>query len=410
MLTYYDLQQEVKRGAIRDQAGTVYDTAVRNVINRSLLRLSREAGWRSMRRKQYFSTKTSYTTGSGAVTATNASKNVTIIGATLLTDSIEIGRRIKISGSNIYYIIREITGEDTLVLDQNYGGTTTAVGTYEIYPQEEYNLPIQSGHRMFMWHEAYGYPYMMGYIPDQSFYQLGAQNVESGVPTNYRMWGADMVIEQLRAASTITVVSSNALDTGIDITVFGTVSGYPDYEVIATNSTDGTTTATGSKSFSKIERVVKSDSTVGRITVTGNSTNTTVAVIPVGDVTKGIKYSKVQLWPLPDTAFDMNVQYYKDPYFLVNEGDIHELGSEFDQAIIFLSIAILKYENNQDEGDKFAALYKDELRTLRKTNMDKIDWLPRLLRAKDSQGPGGLMINRYLSYNQIGANYGPTVW
>ena len=409
MFTYKQLQDEIKRGALRDQGGTVYDTAVRNIINRALLRLNREAGWRSMRKKAYLTTKTSYTTGSGAVTATNGSTAVTITGATLLTDGIQRGRRIKISGSGLYYIIRQITGETTLVLDRNYDGTTTATGTYEIYPQEEYNLPIQAGHRLFLWHEAYGYPYIIRYVPDQSFYETGVQNVDKNVPTNYRMWGEDMVIEQVRTPSVISVVSSDASDSAIPVTVFGVVSGYPDYEIINTNSTSGTTISSGTKVFSSVERVVKGATTVGRITVTANTASTTVAVIPTGSSTLGIRYRKIQLWPLPNTAFDINAQYYKDPYFLVNDGDIHELGAEFDQAIIYLSIAILKYENNQDEGDKFAALYKNEIRSLRTTNADKIDWLPRLRKPKDSHGPDGILVNRWLSYSQVGSNYGPVV-
>ena len=95
---------------------------------------------------------------------------------------------------------------------------------------------------------------------------------------------------------------------------------------------------------------------------------------------------------------------------MVNDGDIHELGGEFDQAIIYLAIAILKYENNQDEGDKFIGLYKDEVRNLKRTNVDKIDWLPRLKRAKNSQGPDGILVNRWLSYQQVGSDYGPYLY
>ena len=33
----------------------------------------------------------------------------------------------------------------------------------------------------------------------------------------------------------------------------------------------------------------------------------------------------------------MNVKYYKDAYRLVNTGDVHDLGQDFDEAIILLS-------------------------------------------------------------------------
>jgi len=408
MFTFSEIQSEVKRGAIRDQSGTVFDDGIKNVINRALFRLNREAPWRPMRRKSYFETVTTYTTGSGAVSATNDSRNITVTGATFLTDGVQIGRRIKISGSGRYYQIREITGETTLVLDREYDGTTTTSGTYSILAQEEYNMTLQGGHRMFMWHEEYGYPYQMIYITDQDFYVSGLHVTTEAIPLYYRMWGQDMVIEQVRTPSTISVVSSDATDVSIPITVFGIVSGYPDYEIISTNGANGTTTATGSKTFDSVERVSKAQSTDGRITVTANSGDTTISVIPVGEQTWGTIYRKIQLYPLPNTVFPMNVQYYKDPYKLVNDGDVHELGGEFDQSLIYMAIAILKYENNQSEGDKFTGLYVDEVKKLRRSMMDKIDWFPTLKRPKDSrQTSTVLKVHPYLGYQQVGSQYGP---
>jgi hypothetical protein len=220
------------------------------------------------------------------------------------------------------------------------------------------------------------------------------------------MWGEDMVLEQPTQATTFYLKSSDSDDQGIDVTIFGTVSSYPDYEVITTDGTDGTTTVNGSKSFSHVDRTVKDATTDGRITVTTTDGNTNIAVIPAGDVTAGIMYKKVQLWPLPDSAFDMQVQYYKDPYRLVNTDDVHELGQEFDEAIILLSVAKIKYQDSQKEGDRFLGLYKDEIRNLRKTNMDKIDWFPSL-RRPTLHRTAGTRAHPFLLYRQAGSNFGP---
>jgi len=406
MLTFADLQDEVKRRATRDQAGTTFTTAVKNTINMSLFRLAREANWRQLRRSAYFTTETSYTTGSGAVSVTNGSKSVTVTGATFLTDNIKIGRKIKFGGSSTYYTIRTITGETTLTIDQNYNGTTSTTETYSILPTEEYNLPIQASHKVFMWHRAYGYPYKMDFVTDQDFRNRSVNDTTVDTPICYRMWGEDTVIEQPLQASVLRVYSSSSADTALPITVFGTVSGYPDFEIITTNASNGTTAVSGSKSFTSIDRVIKGSTSTGRITVDCNSANTTVAVLPVGDTTGSIQYRKAQLWPLPSAVIDINIQYYKEPYRLVNDVDIHELGQEFDEAIILLSTAKLKYEQNQDEGDKFYALYKDELASLRRLYMDKIDWLERLQRPSQQRKS---YFSKYLSYRQIGSNYGPTV-
>lgn len=402
-LTYSDLQIEVKRRAQKDSGGSTFDNAIKNIINTSLFRVSREALWRPLRRKTTFDTVTTYNTGSGAGTFTNGTKNVTVTGATFISDGIKVGRRISLSGDSNVFTIRTITGETTLTIDKNYGGTTTSVGTYSILAQEEYNLPIQAGHKVFLWHEQWGYPFQLTYVPDQEFFGSGVQNTEESVPVAYRMWGEDMVIGQPLQASVVTIVSSSASDNTGSVTVFGVVSGYPDYETINMN---GTTSAAGSKSFTSIERVVKSGSTIGRVTVTTNSGNNTVAVLPVGDTTGGILYKKIQLFPLPNEIMPINVQYYKDPFRLVNDEDIHELGQEFDEAIILLATSKMKYENNQTEGDKFYALYQDEIRSLRRTNSDKIDWFPK-------QGRPNLgrvsMVHPQLSYGQVGSHYGRRV-
>ena len=409
MFLFSDLVSEVKRRATRDQSGTTFDTAVKNIINTSLFRLSREGMWRPLRRKGKITTVTSYTTGSGAVAVTEDSTAVTITGATLLTDNVRIGRYIKIQGSGTYFKIATITGETTLTLDKVWDADTDTDATYEILPQEEYNLPIQVGHKMFLWHREYGVPKAIDYIPDHSFYTSGIQDVTKGVPEIYRMWGEDMVREQLLEASTISVYSSAAADSTKEITIFGNVAGYPDYETITTTST-ATTRVTGSKSFQTVERIVKNATTTGRITVeanlVGTAASTTLAVLPVGDTTAGIQYRKIQLYPLPDTAFDIYVQSYKEPYKLVNDNDVHELGQDFDEALILLSVAKIKYETSQTEGDKWFGMYKDELKGLRKTNADKIDWFPTLNKPNQSNTS---MVHPNLSYQQVGSYYGRKV-
>lgn len=409
MFTFSELQNEVKRRATLNEGGTTFDTAVKNILNASLYRLSREGKWRVLRRTGSFDTVTSYTTGTGAVSVTEDSKNVSVTGATFITDNIQPGRLVSLGGSSKVYTIKTITSETAFTVDIDYDGDTSTEQSYEIYPQEVYNLPIQASHRTFLWHRQWGYPYQLDFMTDQDFYSRGFDDKEKNIPIAYRMWGSDMIINQVKSASAISIISSSASDTSQKVTVFGTVSGYPDYEQLNLN---GTSTVTGSKSFSSVERIIKNDSTTGRITVKADSGNTTLSVLPVGDTTLGILYRKVRLWPLPNSVFPMQVYYYKDPYALVNDEDVHELGSDFDEALILLSVAKLKFEQNIDEGDKFLGLYKDEVKNLKKTNIDKIDFLPSLLKAKDSRqslNASRMMVRPNLSYSQVGSYFGRKV-
>lgn len=403
---FSDLKSEVKRRATKNQGGDQFNTGIANVINTSIWRVSREARWRSLRRTATFDTVTTYSTGSGAVSLTNGSASVTVTGATLVTNNITIGRYVTFSGSSKSFKILTITGETTFTIDQLYDGTTRTTGTYSIYPQEEYTLPIQIGHSAFFWHRAYGYPTPLNYIPTQKFYESSTLDLVTNIPQGYRMWGMNSLIEQTLASSVVTISSSSNYDTSIGVTVFGTVSGYPDYEIITTNGSDGTTATAGSKSFSSIERITKNQTTVGRITCTANTGNTILTVLPVGGTTTGPYYTKIQLYPLPNAIIPINCFYYKLPYQLINDGDVSELGEEFSEAIILLATAKMKAEQNMKEDADYFKFYQDEISSLRKTNVDKIDWDIKLER------PGNSFANMFtggLRYAQIGSGgmYGP---
>jgi hypothetical protein len=403
--SFSDLQAEVKRRSTLDQGGTTFDTATKNIINTSLWRVAREAKWRSLRRTATFNTVAPYSTGTAS--CTNGSNSVTLSGSLLLSNDTHVGRYITFSGSSKFFKITAISSNTALSIDQDYDGTTDSGLTYSILGQEEYTLPIQIGHSAFLWHRGYGWPLKMEYVPTQEFYGAGVIDTLQNVPTTYRMWGCDSAIEQPKSQSVISISSSSSSDTSISVTVFGTVSGYPDYEIITTNASNGTTASAGSKSFTYVERIVKNQNTVGRITLTANTASTTVGVLPVGNTTTGPYYTKVQLYPLPTTVFPINVFYYKKPYQLVNDGDVHELGEDFNEAIILLSVAKMNAAQNKKEDADFFKLYQDEINNLKSTNVDKIDWRVVLQRPDfDSSS----MFTGGLRYAQIGNSgmFGPS--
>ena len=402
--TYLELQQEVKRRATRDQGGTQFDTAIKNAINTSLFRLSRECPWLQMRRKHTFPTVGLYTTGT--LTAVNGSNSFTGDGTAFLTN-MTVGRRMKIGSSTQRYVVTEINSDTTFKTNLSYDGTGASGLSYTLYGQEEYNMPEQLGRVGLIWHEKLGFPYQMEFTTDLEFYSASSPIENQYIPIYYRMWGENWAIQQPFEASVVTVSSSSAADVSKSITVFGEVAGYPDSETILTDDTDGTTNSSGAKLFSSIERVTKNATTAGRITVSTNSGSATTAVLPTGITTSGVQYRKIQVWPLPSDVFNINVQYYKEPYRLVGDNDVHELGMEFDEAIILLASAKIKYAENQKEGNNFFSLYKDELAVLRRYNMDRnLDWRPTLKRPSQRRGRRGFL-NKNIVWDQLGGNYGP---
>ncbi len=102
----------------------------------------------------------------------------------------------------------------------------------------------------------------------------------------------------------------------------------------------------------------------------------------------------------------MKVHFYKLPYALVTAADVHELGDEFNEAIILLATYRIKYEQGQiPDGDKIKSAYKDELKRLKKSNSDKIDFAPTLRRGNRGVTDG--LVHPHLAFRQVGADFGP---
>lgn len=379
---FSDLKTEVKRRATKNQGGTQFDTGIANVINTSMWRVAREARWRTLRRTTTFNTIAAYSTGTATVT--NGSVSVTLSGGTTTSGHSDIGRYVKFNGSAKYFKVATITSNSAFTLDQAFDGTSASGVSYSFMGKEEYVLPIQIGHSAFFWHRQYGRPYQMIYNPAQEFYTSGALDIMTNIPVNYRMWGAQSTLATITTPSTITLNSSSTTDTSIAVTIFGIVNGQPDYEIINTNGSDGTTSVVGLKSFSSVDRISKNQNTTGVISVYQTTLLIQIGALPVGNTTTGPMSTRIQLYPLPNAAFPINCFYYKLPFQLVNDGDVTELGEEFSEAIILLATAKLKAEQNQSEDVDYFRFYTDEIESLRKVNVDKIDWAMELKRPKGS--------------------------
>ncbi len=414
-LVFKDLRDEVLRRSTRDQAGTQFNTAANNLINMALIRIANEAPWRALRLTATIDTYPPHTTG----TVTVAKDSKTWTGAStpawLTSANARKGRRIKVTSdgtgtgqaSNILFRIDTITADTTLTTERVYDVNGDSTMTYKILGREDYTLPPQTGRLAMIWHEGFGFPFAMRFVTDREFFDSRTDFDRSDTPTTYRMWTEDWVLEQPKAASVMRIASSDSDDKSIDVMIHGIVSDYPDSEKITTNSSDGTTAVSGSKSFTRVDRVTKDADTDGRITVDADSANTTVATIPAGDIMAGAQYKHIQIFPSPDDTYVLNIWYYKDPARLVEDEDIHELGPDFDEVIVLLATSKLQAEQSKDDLEKFFALYNAELKILRRKNADKLDWLPRLQRPRQSNF-GNARLARHLTFAQIGSKFGPS--
>ncbi len=173
-----------------------------------------------------------------------------------------------------------------------------------------------------------------------------------------------------------------------------------------------TGTGTGAPSASGI--LTKVSSATGDTTISFSAStvqNVTISQLPVGMTTTGPQYTKVQVYPLPNYVFPIYVNYYKLPYQLVNATDVPELGEDFSEAIILLSVAKLKAEQNlTQDAANFMNLFNDEIKSLKQTNLDKIDFKAILkLPGEDSndQYTGGLRFSQIGGTGQYGGSWSP---
>lgn len=179
-------------------------------------------------------------------------------------------------------------------------------------------------------------------------------------------------------------------------------------------SMTGTFTMTGSGAPLTSGTLTKISSPTGDSSIVFSSValqQVTIGQLPVGLTTTGPMYTKIQVYPLPNWVFPIYVNYYKLPYQLVNSTDVPELGEDFSEAIILLSCAKLKAEQNMtNDAMNFMNMYKDEIDSLKKTNLDKIDFKAVLkLPGEDSndQFTGGLRFSQIGGSGQYGGSWSP---
>ncbi len=371
-MKFSDLITEVRRRTLTDSGGATFETQAKRWLNLAQQHIRGEALWKILRLKRTFSTVGNYTTGT-IDAITNGATTVNGTDTLWVTGGIIPGRRIKINDDTQSRVIATVTAEGTLTLESGYGGTTSSTGslTYTILGEEEYRLPFDWGDIGIFWHEGFGYPFEMAPITDREFYDSVFSLDFSTRPEVYRLWGEDGVEAQPTSASVLTVSSSSAADTSQTVRIEGLVSSLPDFEDFTLN---GTSDVVGSKSFSRVDRVVKSASTTGRIIVTSNSANITIVTLPAGDILRTMSFYRIQLWPIPDDVYVINVQTYDRLKDLVDDNDVSALGQEFDEALILWSTYIgRKYDQDIPAATQVRQDYFGEIRRLKAQNNRNAD-------------------------------------
>ena len=158
-------------------------------------------------------------------------------------------------------------------------------------------------------------------VTDQQFYSVVPDPEAGGNPRYYRTWETEGVSTRLTTAATIDVKSSSTADMGdatLSVTVTGYVSSILRRETYALN---GTNAVTGSLSWDANREVIvsKQSDTTGTIIITEKTGDT--VILTMGPHERSPKFKVVSLYPIPDDAITMYVEYYTRIPTLENDSD-----------------------------------------------------------------------------------------
>ena len=170
---------------------------------------------------------------------------------------------------------------------------------------------------------------------DQSLTELTESEMEdldpdrgdTGVPFVYSLFGYEWVGGTLAASGAISIVSSSASDTTQKVRIRGTVSGVDDTELLTLN---GTTTATGTKTFSNVYSIVKDTTTTGRVTV--SSGTTTLGVFSPADL--DLPRQPLYLYPTPSDIRTYRVRGIRRPKRLINTEDFPDFPGAYHELVL----------------------------------------------------------------------------
>ena len=243
---------------------------------------------------------------------------------------------------------------------------------------EDYVLPRDVDRVAILYQETT--PIKLHQVTDRRFYAADAKRDETGNPKLYRLWEVSGVSTKLAAADTIDIVSSSASDSGdseLAITIWGYVSGILRSETYTLN---GTTTVSGSLTFDADDIFVsKQKNTTGTVTITENSESATLVVLAPQD--RNPLFKVVSLYPIPDSAITMYVEYWTRIRELTADSDVPQFDSKWHHVVTKGVLAkIYQHLGKETETQSSIAMYRSAARAMVASDSSVDDYIPTLLR------------------------------
>ena len=185
-------------------------------------------------------------------------------------------------------------------------------------------------------------------VPERQLGQEGYRwNDAEGAARNFVLWGRTQVKRQPTSASVISIVSSDAADTGgadgLDLFIRGETSdGSVKAEIIAPT---GATPALSVNTYVKLMQVTKAGPWTGTMTMTSNSGAVTNLILDYCDL--GKMYQQMFLLEDPTAAETIEYRFYRNPIRMVNDYDQPDIPYPFSQLLVWDALIMMSGYNTE---------------------------------------------------------------
>jgi hypothetical protein len=306
-MNYRDIQNQVLINVGRTSATADGDitTFVKNSINNTMNDMVSRADFRFMRREVDFITIDDYAVGTIAVT--NGSATVTGTGTVWTAEF--VGRKFRRNGDEIVYQIASRSSDTSITLDRTYQGVTGSSLNYTIY-QDRYKLPLHFDKIISVVERNRGRFLTELTTPNFADFQPDPETFDQ--PYSFYIFGREKLTY---TTGTVTVTNDSRTVTGS-----GTVWDIDDHtrRVFNVNGTNESYTVETVDSSTQV--------TLDRVyeRATAAAQNYTMVGL----------YQNINLFPIPDDVYEIELRGQITPDMLSRNTDIPDIPRKYHNVIV----------------------------------------------------------------------------
>jgi hypothetical protein len=204
-------------------------------------------------------------------------------------------------------------------------------------------------------------------MTEQEFRRYEPGPDSTGTPYLYRVVDFWPVQNQPSSSSVLTMVSSDATDTAVDVNVVGLDgSGVRTSEAVTLNGTSSVTTVA---SYTRVLSLSKDAVSVGQVTITSNAAAVTNVVIPAKD--RSISHPVIALFSIPDSVATLNYDFYMQLQDLTVGDDISMIPEKYHNVIEdFATEKVALSLNNPTLAQLMGQSVREKIAAMRAENIE----------------------------------------